>query len=272
VDRMPKVHLTGEKATMLATLYGRALDAEAPGSILHDTMAVEAVKQIDFDFAKAGLRRGDHSAVALRGRHFDGWTREFLTAHPAVTVLHLGCGLDTRVYRLDPGPGVRWFDVDYPDVIDLRRQLYPPRAGYEMIGSSVTDPSWLTHVPGDLPVLVVAEGLVMYLKEEEGKELFRRIVHHFPSGQFIFDGLSRRGIQITQYDKVVRAARATVSWGIDGCADLEAIDPRLRCVTSLSAFDIEGFEKLRASYRAFIRVARLLPIAKKMAVVHRLEF
>jgi O-methyltransferase involved in polyketide biosynthesis len=272
VDFMPKVHLTGEKATMLATLYGRALDAEAPGSILHDTMAVEAVKQIDFDFAKAGLRRGDHGAVALRGRHFDGWTREFLAAHPDVTVLHLGCGLDTRVYRLDPGPGVRWFDVDYPEVIDLRRQLYPPRAGYEMIGSSVTDLSWLARVPGDLPVLVVAEGLVPYLREEEGKELFRGIVHRFPGGQLIFDALSRRGIKISKYNKVVRAAGATVSWGVDGCADLEAIDPRLRCVTSLSTFDIEGFEKLRASYRVFIRVARFFPVIKKMAAVYRLEF
>jgi O-methyltransferase involved in polyketide biosynthesis len=269
---MAKVHLTDEKATPLATLYGRALDAESPGSILQDTMAAEAVRQIDFDFTKTGLRRGDPGAVALRDRHFDGWTREFLTAHPNITVLHLGCGLDTRVYRLDPGPGVRWFDVDYPDVIDLRRQLYPPRAGYEMIGSSVTDPSWPAQVPGDLPVLVVAEGLVPYLKEEEGKELFRRIVHRFPSGQFIFDALSRRSVQLTKYDRVIRAAGATVSWGIDGCADLEAIDPRLRCVTSLSVFDIEGFEKLRASYRVLIRMGRLLPAVKRMAVVYRLEF
>ena len=39
---MAKVNLRGERATLLATLYGRALDAESPGSILHDTMALDA--------------------------------------------------------------------------------------------------------------------------------------------------------------------------------------------------------------------------------------
>lgn len=269
---MPKVHLTGEKATLLATLYGRALDAESPAPILHDTMALEAVRQIDFDFTKTGLRRGDPTAVALRARHLDGWTREFLTAHPKATVLHLGCGLDTRVYRLDPGPGVRWFDVDYPDVIDLRRELYPAREGYEMIGSSVTDPSWLAQVPSDLPVLVVAEGLVMYLKEDEGKGLIQRIVNHFPRGQFVFDGLSRLGIRMQKFNKAIQVAGATVSWGIDSCAELDAIDPRLRCVTSLNTFELDGFEKLAARYRVMVTMAKLFPAMKRVAALYRLEF
>jgi len=267
-----RVDLTGERATLLATLYGRALDAQSTRPILRDTMAAAAVRQIDFDFTKTGLRRGDPAAVALRARHIDGWAREFLTAHPEATVLHLGCGLDTRVYRLDPGPGVLWFDVDYPDVIDLRPALYPSRAGYEMIGTSVAEASWLTHVPGDLPVLVVAEGLTMYLREEEGKALFHRIVNHFPSGQFVFDALSRRGIRLQRFNKAIQAAGATVHWGIDGCADLEAIDPRLRCSTSLSALDLEGFEKLSMSYRVMVQAARLFPAMKSMAAFCRLDF
>jgi O-methyltransferase involved in polyketide biosynthesis len=269
---MPEVHLRGEKATMLATLYGRALDAESPGSILHDAMAVDAVQQLDFDFSKTGLRRGDEAAVALRARHLDGWAREFLIAHPDVTVLHLGCGLDTRVYRLDPGPGVRWFDVDYPDVIDLRRQLYPPRAGYEMIGSSVTDPGWLAKAPADLPVLVVAEGLTMYLQADTGTALLRRIVDHFPSGQIVFDALSRRGIRLQKFNKAIQAAGATVSWGIDSGADLEAVDPRLRCVTALSAFDLDGYEQLKPRFRLMITVAKLVPGMKRVAAFYRLEF
>ncbi|MGH3913890.1 MAG: hypothetical protein ACRDTC_10840 [Pseudonocardiaceae bacterium] len=69
---MSKVHLTGERATLLATLYGRALDAESPASLLHDTMARDIVRQIDFDFTTTGLRRGDSVAVAIRTRHLDG--------------------------------------------------------------------------------------------------------------------------------------------------------------------------------------------------------
>ena len=267
-----RVNLTGERATMLATLYGRALDAGSPSPILGDTMAREAVDAIDLDFTKTGLRRGDAAAVALRARHFDGWARDFLAACPEATVLHLGCGLDTRVYRLDPGPGVRWLDVDYPDVIDLRRALYPPRDGYEMIGASVTDPGWLARVPGDRPVLVVAEGLVMYLTQDEGRGLFRRIVAHFPSGQFLFDGLSRRGIRLQRFNKAIQAAGARVHWGIDGCADLEAIDPRLRCVTIVSALELDGLDRLRMGYRVMVRIARVAPAARRLAAFYRLEF
>lgn len=269
---MPNVRLTGERATLLATLYGRALDAASPRSILHDTMAAEAVRSIEFDFSTTGMRPGDDAAVALRASYFDRWTRAFLDGHPAATVLHLGCGLDTRVYRVDPGPGVRWFDVDYPDVIDLRRQLYPAREGYELIGSSVTDPAWLDRVPADLPVLVVAEGLTMYLDEAEGRSLVKRIVDRFPGGQFAFDALSRLGIRLQKLNKAIQAAGATVSWGIDSCADLETIDPRLRCVTALSAFELDGMDRLRRDYRATARVARLVPPLKRTAVFYRLEF
>jgi O-methyltransferase involved in polyketide biosynthesis len=66
--------------------------------------------------------------------------------------------LDSRVFRLDPNAPVRWFDVDYPEVIEVRRRLYPQRAGYRMIGSSVTDPGFLDGVPRNRPAMIVAEG------------------------------------------------------------------------------------------------------------------
>lgn len=44
-----------------------------------------------------------------------------------------------------------------------------------MIASSVTSPEWLQQLPADQPTLVVAEGLTMYLRPDEGHELFRRI-------------------------------------------------------------------------------------------------
>ncbi|WP_344972444.1 class I SAM-dependent methyltransferase [Streptosporangium fragile] len=269
---MAKVHLTGAQATMLATLYGRALDAESSHPLLNDTMALDAVRKIDADFGATGLHRSDRITVALRAGHLDAWTREFLATHPEATVLHLGCGLDSRVYRVDPGPGVRWFDVDYPDVIELRRRLYPPRDGYETIASSVTDPAWLTRVPADRPVLVVAEGLTMYLREDEGRALVRRIVDRFPAGQFVFDAFSRRGIRMQRINKVVQVAGATLHWGVDDGAELEAIAPGLRCVTALSAFSIEGYEKLGLGYRALVGVARLLPVMRRMSVFYRLEF
>jgi O-methyltransferase involved in polyketide biosynthesis len=157
-----------EKETYLATLYGKALDAAVEHPILGDRFAASAVARIDYDFKAFKLPKGGEITLPMRAWHFDQWTRSFLVANPEATVLHLGCGLDTRVYRIGPGPKVRWFDVDFPDVIALREQLYPERDGYRRIGSSVTDLAWLDAIPGDTPVLVVAEGLVMYLDEKDG--------------------------------------------------------------------------------------------------------
>ncbi|MEQ4722253.1 class I SAM-dependent methyltransferase [Nonomuraea sp. B19D2] len=84
--------------------------------------------------------------MALRGRELDRWTREFLTAHPEATVPHLACGLDTRVHRLDPPPSVRWFDIDFPDVIEARPQAIPDRPHVHSIAANLTEPGWLEEM------------------------------------------------------------------------------------------------------------------------------
>lgn len=164
-----KITLTGAPETMLATLYGRAQDATSPDSVLHDHYAAEAVARIDYDFSKTKIKGTQAIGVALRARQLDDWTSEFLTAHREATVLHLACGLDTRVFRINPSETVRWVDVDYPDVIALRRALLPCRDGdYRMIGSSVSEVTWLDSIPADRPTLAVFEGLTMYLTEPRG--------------------------------------------------------------------------------------------------------
>ena len=156
-------------------------------------------------------------------------------------MLHLGCGLDARFFRLDPGPGVEWYDVDYPDVADLRRQLYPTRDHYHVVAASVTDPAWLTDIPGDRPVLAIGEGLTMYLTQEDGVALLRRIVDHFPSGELQFDAFNRLGIKSQWTNTVVRRSGATLHWGIDGPDDIIKAVPGLRLLAWASAIEVGRF-------------------------------
>ena len=114
------IEFSGPPQTMLATLYAKALDADADHPVLGDGWARDAVARIDYDWSRTTITPRSAPSVAVRSAHFDRWARQFLAAHPRATVVHLGCGLDARVFRLDPGPGVRWYDVDYPDVIALR--------------------------------------------------------------------------------------------------------------------------------------------------------
>jgi len=74
-----KVHITKDKETYLPTVYGKALDSRSKNPILGDKFAAEALDKIDFDFNKIYVK-GSEISVAIRAKHLDGWTREFLAA------------------------------------------------------------------------------------------------------------------------------------------------------------------------------------------------
>jgi methyltransferase (TIGR00027 family) len=267
-----RVDLSGAPETMLATLCARALDADSDHSILGDSYAKDLVRQLDYDWSKTSINARNAPSVTIRSAHFDNWARQFLAVHEEATVLHLGCGLDSRAFRVGPGPGVEWYDVDYPDVISLREQFYPPTASYHLIPASVTELDWLTAIPADRPVLVLAEGLTMYLTEEAGLALLRRVVERFPSGEFQFDVFNRLGIRIQIVNTAVRRAGARLHWGVNDPGEILRNVPGLRLLAALSAFDSEQFRDVPWSYRVMARVMSLLPALKTMAQYHRYAF
>jgi O-methyltransferase involved in polyketide biosynthesis len=198
---------------MLATLYAKALDADAPRSILRDHYAKAAVARIDYDWKTTTINTRRAPSVAVRTAHFDNWTRQFLAVHHEAVVLHVGCGLDARVYRVDPGPGVRWYDIDYPEVIGLRERVYPGRTNYRMLPASVTDPAWLADIPTDRPALLLGEGLTMYLTKADGLALLGRVVDRSASGELQFDAFNTFGIRTQWINAVVRRSGSKLHWG-----------------------------------------------------------
>lgn len=267
-DRL-QVDLTGAPQTMLATLYGKALDADLPNPVLHDTYARDVVARIDYDWSQTTVTAARSPGITLRSAYFDKTARQFLAVHPEAVVLQLGCGLDSRYYRLDPGPGVDWYDIDYPEVADLRRQLYPPREHCHIVSASVTDPAWLADIPADRPVLMIAEGLTMYLSEAAGQALFRRIVAHFPSGELQFDAFSRLGVKLQWTNSVVRRSGATLKWAMDGPDDVLSAVPGLRLLSWESALGPDGYDRLPTGLRVTAAVMRAVPGMRHMSQYHR---
>ncbi|MCX2929074.1 class I SAM-dependent methyltransferase [Mycobacterium sp. CVI_P3] len=266
------VDLHGPPQTMLATLYAKALDAQRQQPILRDVWAMDAVAHIDYDWTKTTITDRMSPAVTTRALHFDTWARQFLARHERAVVLHLGAGLDSRVYRLDPGPGVEWYDVDYPSIMQLREQIYPQRAHYHRIAASVTDPGWLDQIAADRPVLALAEGLTMYLTESDGIALLRRIVDRSPSGELQFDAFNRFGVRNQWLNSVVRRSGSTLHWGIDGPDDILAAVPGARLLAWLSPFEADSFRDVPRNYRVMARVMALVPALKTMAQYHRYAF
>jgi len=270
--RIP-IALTGAQETSLATLYARAVEADADRPLLADPFARELVNRIDYDWPKTGITPRNVLAGTVRSVVLDNWARQFLASHERAVVLHLGCGFDGRVFRLDPGPEVEWYDVDYPDVIALVERLYPPRVHYHTVAASVTDPAWLRAIAADRPVLLIAEGLTYYLTKDDGVALLRRAVEHFPSGEMQFDVCNWLSIKLQKFNPVVSRSGSTLHWAVNEPDDILQAVPGVRLLAAISVFDTDEFKHLPSvAYRALGKVMRAVPTLQKVAQLHRYAF
>nr|WSZ94299.1 class I SAM-dependent methyltransferase [Streptomyces sp. NBC_00857] len=186
------VTLTGVPETLLWNLYHRAFAARQPDPVLEDPKAVELVGTVDYPFAETFgppspfLAQGQ----ALRVRTFDSVVRDFLAEHPAGTVVALGEGLETQFWRVDNGR-MRWIAVELPETAAVRRRLLPDGDRRRTLACSVLDPAWLAEVDTTDGVLVTAQGLLMYLRPPEVRELIATCAERFAGGSLVFDAVPR---------------------------------------------------------------------------------
>ncbi|WP_214659192.1 class I SAM-dependent methyltransferase [Candidatus Formimonas warabiya] len=217
---MEKITLTAENETLFIPLYSKA-EMSREGKILSDKKAEEIVKNIDYDFSKNKISRYVNIYMGLRAAIIDDYVNQFLQSNPRSIVLHLGCGLDSRIERVVEKP-ILWYDLDMPDVIKVRKKFYAESENYRMISASVTDLHWLNTITrSDLPTLIIAEGLTMYLTEEEMKELFLAFQKKFDRAVFIFDAYSLLSVKISQYKNPVNKMGATIRWGLDSPQEIK---------------------------------------------------
>ncbi|MBM6916836.1 class I SAM-dependent methyltransferase [Gemmiger formicilis] len=248
------VALSEEKETLLIPLFGRA-KADLFG-LTADPIAQTILERVNYDFSKLRIPPKIQIFMALRSILLDRCVTEFLSNHPGARVLSLGSGLDARCIRTT-GYSL-WTDVDFPEVISLRsallKNLLPNTV--EMIGSSVTEKSWLTDMPSDNgPVLVVMEGLLMYLKPEEISELFRSLCEKYPNCTFVFDACSHLTVKGSRFQPSLSKTKAKIYWGIDSAEEVSAMCPALKLRKKLYLTDAPEVDVLPSYYRWMFAVA-----------------
>jgi O-methyltransferase involved in polyketide biosynthesis len=265
-----KLHFTKEKETMLMTLSGRATQSQWEHPILRDPWAEEAMQHIDYDLSKQlkGVsswriwRQIGPAIIATRAATFDLLTNRYLADHPNATVLQVGCGMDSRIFRVNPPASVQWYDVDYPDVIDLRRQLFPERNDYHLIGAPLDDLRWLDGVPRGQSGLLIAEGVLQYLSETEVKALLNAVVAHFPSGQLIFD-IGNPWI-VKRAGSNVGGTGATYKWGLNDPQDIKQLEPKLELIKEYKPSELVAFSRFPLWWRAQYRLMELNTTLRRM--------
>ncbi len=269
---MHKVELKGTPETLLITLYAKAKESELPDSLLRDRFSRQAVEQIDYDFARLHIGRAEQVGLALRAWLFDEWVRDFLARYPTCVVLQMGCGLDSRVFRIDPPSTVQWFEVDFPEVIALRERLYPLRENCHLLASSLMAPDWWRSVPTGRPVLMIAEGVLPYVETDDVFRLLEALTARFGEGELVFDGYSRLGIRLLQWNPMIRRTGAVLHWGIDEPQELERRVPALQFIDAIAAYDRAQIARLSLGMRLLYEITLAIPAMRRLGRLLRYRF
>lgn len=160
-------HVT-DTALMVAAY--RALESESPDGFVRDPFAARLAGERGMAMLQGNPQpEMMRFRVGVRTRFLDELLFEVLASEPIATVLSLGCGLDTRPWRLDLSPNLRWVEADFADILDYKEGLLSaeaPRCCRERLAADLNVPAQRHAVfaaAGQAPALMITEGLLMYL-------------------------------------------------------------------------------------------------------------
>ena len=107
------------------------------------------------------------SKMCIRDRNMDAAVNSFLKENPSGIIVNLGCGLETTFYRNDNGTAT-WYELDLPEVIELREKYLGKHERDISIPASVFDEEWggiVKESANRKNVLFLASGLLYYFED-----------------------------------------------------------------------------------------------------------
>ncbi|MCM1526279.1 MAG: class I SAM-dependent methyltransferase [Bacteroides sp.] len=264
---MKTIQMQGVPETMLQTLYARAAYSGRKGAKFHDDKAVEIVSRMDYDFSFAGEDTMMSKGVIARTLLLDRMVGDFLRENPRGTVVNIACGLDTRVYRLNVGSAVRWYNLDLPETIEVRRLFLKEDGNISMIARSAMDAGWADEIEEtDGRALVIIEGLSMYLSEQDVKKILSIIDSRFDSAEVIMETMSPWVVKNVK-EKSIEKTKAKFTWGVKSGRELARIAPEYRWVRDVSL--VEGMKIIMPVYRLFGWMPPVKNISNKLVVLRK---
>lgn len=204
--------------TLFIPLYGKSYVSKK-GILLRDPKAEEIWASEGFPLKGKSRSKWLAYYMAMRARVFDCWLAERMEAEPDAVVLHIGCGLDSRVLRVGER-GSCWFDIDFPAVIAQRKRYFTETASYRMLSADIRAEGWLDQIPGR-HAIVIMEGVSMYLGPEELRAFFRRMTEHFASVEILMDCYSSFAAKASRFKNPINDVGVTKVFGLDDSKGLE---------------------------------------------------
>ena len=228
------IDLGDAETTALIPLSNRASETKRKNPRVRDQKAVKIIETLGVD-TKNYDKLVTHECVIARTIMFDEEVKRLIGKCPDVVCVNMGCGLDNRFERVDNGK-IRWFDVDLPDSIAVRKKVYEETDRRRMIAGSVTEKDWILTVKNvvrEKTVVFIAEGLFMYFSKEEQRTILRNLVSEFVSGYLLVE-MMRPSMMDEKKHNTVKHTGAKFGWGTKTGKEFEALEPRLHLISEHS--------------------------------------
>lgn len=210
--------------TLLIPLYMRAQESKEENPIIVDTKSVELLSKVDYDFSKFSADERCQRYISLRTKYFDEAVRKFVDKYDDAVVVLIACGLDPRVERISIEKEYQVYELDLPDVINLRKKFLPESSNNRYIAGSITNDKWIQTIKASHPYghfLFILEGISMYLTEEEMKNVFKNIDDNFDHAEVHVERMNKFFSKRTYLQKSVNNTNATFNWGCDNPKEIE---------------------------------------------------
>ena len=198
--------------TLYIPLYGKAYVSKK-GVILKDEMAEEIWETEGFSLKGKSKSKWLAYYMGIRSAVFDRWLGAKMDEDKGSTVIHIGCGMDSRIVRVG-NRGHLWYDVDFPEVIAERRKYFSEGDGYTMLAGDASEPKWLDSILGE-SAIVVMEGISMYLSADEITKLLEAIGNRFNQVALLMDAYSVFAAKMSKIKNPINDVGVTDVHGID---------------------------------------------------------
>ncbi|WEU40908.1 MAG: class I SAM-dependent methyltransferase [Candidatus Odinarchaeum yellowstonii] len=228
--------------TMLIPFYSRAVRTLCANSDFKDYTATDIFNKLKYDFEKIKKNYDEaaHVCIEARTKALDYLIKKFIEKKPYATIVNLGAGLDTPFNRVDNGK-VKWYDLDLPDAIELRRKFIRETDRNRFIAKSMFDYDWFNEIEytPEKGILFVASGVLMYFSENKVKSFLKKIAGHFPGGELVFDAVTSKIAALVANLRMRKCgnSKAMVKWYIKNSKIFSLWDKRIVLLKIMNYFD-----------------------------------
>lgn len=199
--------------TLYIPLYGKAYVSKK-GLFLNDKKAEEIWEKEAFPLKGKSKSKWLAYYMGVRSAVFDEWVKEQTEKQKGAVVIHIGCGMDSRIIRVG-AENCKWYDVDFGEVIEERKRYYIESDNYKMIAGDVRERKWLESVQENERAIVIMEGVSMYLTMEEMQALRDNLCAHFKQLSLLVDCYSSFAAKMSKRRNPVKDVGVTKVYGID---------------------------------------------------------